>query len=115
MKYDDGWPWDDRIKRKLSFPNCVKLDAISMVLRHPEFPGRDESEAYRLAMSMDNPDFHEVPMEGPVCYVLGIVHERGIGTQVDKEKALRYYKACSNGSWPHQGCRERFDALTEQI
>ena len=115
MKYDDGWPWNDHIKRKLSFPNCVKLDAISMVLRHPEFPGRDESEAYRLAMSMDNPDFHGVPMEGPVCYVLGIVHERGIGTQVDKEKALRYYKACSNGSWPHQGCRERFDALTEQI
>ncbi len=114
MRYDDGWPWDDNISRKLSFPKCVKLDAISMVLRYSEFPGRDEDKAYRLAMTMDDPDFQGVPMEGPVCYVLGMIYERGIGTRADKGKAVHYYKACSNPPWPHKGCLERYDALSQK-
>ncbi len=96
------------------FENSVKLQLISLVLDHPEFPGRDEQEAFQLANSMYH-KFSGSPDDGPYLYVLGRIYEQGTGTPVDLRKALNYYKLSVLSKYPNTGCEKRYQKLVDEI
>ncbi len=96
------------------FKDSVKLQLISLVLDHPDFPGRDEQEAFQLANSMYH-KFSGSPDDGPYLYILGRIYEQGTGTPVDLRKALNYYKLSVLSKYPHTGCKKRYQKLVDEI
>ncbi len=80
--------------------------ALSLGIRDAEFPGRDEAKLYALAQELDQ--YSKSDHAGKLNYLLGRVYEDGIGTPVDKRKALVYYE---RGRGSHAGCAERLEKL----
>ncbi len=78
------------------------LFLLSLGIHNKDFPGRDEKLMYELAQERGILGSFSPP--GNVCYLLGRVYEDGIGTPVDKEKALSFYEkgrkhiGCSDGA-----------------
>ncbi len=86
--------------------NYIPQFMISMVVRYPDFPGRDEKKAYTFAAYLEG--FSKPDGNAYLNYLLGRVYEDGIGTLPDQEKALEYYM---RGSEKHPACAEGCERL----
>ena len=84
------------------------LFLLSLGIHNKDFPGRDEKLMYALAQELEDSVSSSLP--GNVSYLLGRVYEDGIGTPVDKEKALKFYEKGKN----HIGCTDGVERLLQE-
>ena len=83
---------------------------LSLLLEHPEFPGRDLSRVPDLLHELE--DFTKDDSSGSLCYLMGRVYEDGIGVPVDLSQALKYYE---RGKDDNSHCAERWEKLQASI
>ncbi|MDH3068156.1 SEL1-like repeat protein [Akkermansia sp. N21169] len=84
--------WDPEDKNKYISSWLERMGIVmqaSMIVRYPDFPGRDEEVATAFALNMS--DKHLSKTDGLICYILGRIYEDGIGVPPDRKKALEYY------------------------
>ncbi len=91
-------------------PNAPAVFMLFLGIHHKEFPGRDEHVLYELAQELD-PFVDNSPYTGHLLYLLGKVYEEGIGTPLDREKALKYYQGAVSS---HLGCSEGVERLQQE-
>lgn len=82
---------------------------LSLGIRHADELKKDGKELYDLVQSLDKPTLGSRLSD--LSYLLGRIYEDGIGTPVDKEKALSCYKRGGN----HAGCSEGAERLLRQL
>lgn len=92
---------------RCSIQEAVRLYMLSMLVRNPDFPGRDAEKGWTLAGELDK---HLIPgsENEAIIYLIARVYEDGIGTPLDKAKALEYY---NRGQGNHAGCSEGRERL----
>ncbi len=98
----------------IPYISAVKLLLVHLTIDHPDFPGRNEQEAFQMASNMPR-EVTDGIAGGRFNYALGRLHEQGIGTSKDLKKALECYKKSASGPFSHSGCEERYEALGKQI
>ncbi len=81
---------------------------LSLGIRHAD-ELKKEKELYDIAQSLDERTLGSLLYN--LDYLVGRIYEDGIGTPVDKEKALSYYKRGGN----HTGCGEGTARLLQQL
>lgn len=87
----------DHFYEGIHLKHVARLKRAAMVLDHPDFPGRNEKEAYDQILESAG----HYAAGKYCCYLLGLFHEKGIGRPVDKAVALDYYK---KGGTFHRDC-----------
>ncbi len=93
----------------INMQSAASMFMLSLGFRHKDFPGRDEKLMYELAQELDK-DSASLD-SGSLSYLLGRMYEDGIGTPVDKEKALHYYQNGTKSWSRHSGCVEGLERL----
>ncbi len=74
---------------------------LALGVHYADFPGRDEKLMYAIAQELEK---RSSPWRrGNEIYLLGRIYEDGIGTPVDRKKALELYESVRV---PHAGCSE---------
>ncbi len=91
-------------------PEAIRMAMLSLLLEHPEFPGRDLSRVPDLLHELE--DFTKDDSSGSLCYLMGRVYEDGIGVPVDLSQALKYYE---RGKDDNSHCAERWEKLQASI
>lgn len=84
------------------------LGMAEMVLKYPEFLGRNEKRVYEWLVdfiSLNTYFYHS-------NYLLGQFYERGTGCVADREKALKLYK---NASFSSEACRKAEERLSSVL
>lgn len=106
--YQDEFVGENKYAHGIVFPNYVKLKMITMVIKHPDFPGRDEKRAFEDALSLEK--YATKTPNTTYCYVIGQVYEKGIGTPKDEKKALSFYKLSKPVNY-HKGSKDAIKRL----
>lgn len=84
--------------------HVIRLKMASLVINYPDFPGRNEQEAYDLILEL----LGNYSVKEYCCFLLGQFHEKGIGRPVDKVTALDFYR---KGSQFNHDCQKGVDRL----
>lgn len=109
--YEDEFVGEGKYAHSIVFPNYIKLKMITMVIKYPDFPGRDEKRAFEDALSLEK--FTTDSPNTTYCYVLGQIYEKGIGTAKDKKKALSFYKLSGPVNY-HKGSKDGIERLEKE-
>ncbi|WPX41598.1 hypothetical protein QET93_005715 [Akkermansia sp. N21116] len=106
-------PFNGGKRNNVNMQIAPSVFMLTLAFRHADLPGRDEKKLYDLAQELDK--YTQSYTAGGLNYFLGKVYEDGIGTPVDRDKALEYYKRGAKGRFfYHAGCGEGVDRLSQK-